>query len=138
MKKHVIVLLSILFTALFMTACSSDGTGDLESLMKKQADVMEKFVDGMEKAQSADDMVKVIETYTAGMKELIPQLQEFQKKYPDFENGVVPKGLEDEVQRVEQASSRFSSAMMNSMRFMMDAKVQEAMAKMSEEISEQE
>jgi hypothetical protein len=138
MKKFFSILLAILFIGSFINACSSDATSDLESLMKKQASVLEKCVDGMEKAQSSDDMVKAIEAYTAGMKELLPQLQEFQKKYPDYEKGVVPKDLEDEVKRVEQASARFSAAMMNSIRFMMDARVQEAMTRMSEEIGEME
>jgi PBP1b-binding outer membrane lipoprotein LpoB len=138
MKKFLSILPAILFIAFFFNACGSDATSDMESLMKKQANVLEKCSEGMEKAQGADDVVKAIEAYTAGMKELLPELQEFQKKYPDYEKGVAPKDLEDEIKRVEQATARFQAAMMNNVRFMMDARVQEAMSRMGKEMGEVE
>lgn len=134
MKKVFAVLLAVVLSVTLVTACSSDGTSEAKSLMKKQVVVMEAYVDGLEEAQSAEDMVKAIDRYTAGMKELIPKLQEFQKKYPDYEKGVIPGELEEDLKRVEQASDRLPAAMMNSMQYMMDQRVQEAMARMANEL----
>ncbi len=138
MKKMFSVLPAIVLSIALVTACSSDGTSEAKSLMKKQVAVMEAYVDGLEGAQSAEDMVKAIEQYTADMKELIPKLQEFQKKHPDYEKGVIRGELEEDLKRVEQASDRLPAAMMNSMKYMTDQRVQDAMGRMAKELGELE
>jgi hypothetical protein len=68
------------------------------------------------------------------MKKLIPELLEFQKKYPEYKEGKVPEGLEPDMKQLEEVSAKMSGAMMKMAQYMMDTKVQEAMTRMGEEM----
>lgn len=137
--RHLIKMVWVAGVALmFLGACSSDGTSELKSLLNKQIDMTESFAEHVEKAKSAEDMAAAIEDYTADMKELLPKLQKFHEKHPDFNEDSMSEKLNDEVERMKMASAKLSTAMMGSMGYMMDAKVQEAMRKMAEEIGDME
>lgn len=126
------VVLSIFF---LVSACGSDGSSEAKSIIKNQAGVTEDYVNGLANAKNADDVVDVIKQYTKGMKKLIPELQEFQKKYPDYKQGKLPGGMEADIKRMEEASAKIPAAMMKVTRYMMDARVQEAMAQMGNEMA---
>ncbi len=135
MKRFLSVMVVLGFFSFAVIACSNDGTSEAKSLMQQQVTVIETYVEGLEKAQSADDMVQTVDRYSADMKKLIPRLKAFHDKYPDYDKDGIPKALEAELQRVEKASDRLPAAMMNSMQYMTDPKVQEAMQRMTEELS---
>lgn len=134
MKKSYVVLSSIMFIFLLLTGCGSDGSKEAGSIMKKQANVTEDYVNGLLKAENADQVVKVIEKYTDGMKELIPDIKDFQKKYPEFQQGKAPAGMEKEMKRLEEISGKMQEAMMKTASYMRDPKVQQAMMKMGKEM----
>lgn len=136
MKRLISIVLAAGLALLLLGACSSDGTSEFKSLMNEQVDVMETFAENVEKVQNAEDMAAAIEEYTADMKELIPRLQEFRDKFPDYEKGAMPEQLKEEAKRVEQASTKLSAAMMSSLRYMMDTDVQQAMKNMAQELGE--
>jgi len=136
MKRFIPIILAAGMALFFLGACSSDGTSEFKSLMNKQVDVIENFAESVEKAQNSANMAAAIEDYTAGMKKLVPKLQQLQSKFPEYGQGSMPKELKNEAERVEKASAKLSTAMMSSMRYMMDAKVQQAMTKMAEEIGD--
>ncbi|MEZ4485885.1 MAG: hypothetical protein R2864_15420 [Syntrophotaleaceae bacterium] len=136
MKRIISIVLAAGFVLYFLGACSSDGSSELKSLMNKQVDVIENFAERVEKAQSSEDMAAAIEEYTAGMKSLVPKLREFQTKFPNYAQGAMPEELKNEAARLEKASAKLSTTMMSSMRYMMDARVQQAMTKMAEEVGD--
>jgi hypothetical protein len=130
----------ILFVALFVffivSGCSSDGGSEAKSIIKNQASVTEDYVNGLVNAKNADDVVGVIEQYTKGMKKLIPELLTFQKNYPDYKQGNMPAGMEADIKRMEEASAKIPAAMMKVTQYMMDARVQEAMTQMGNEMAD--
>lgn len=138
--KRIYGILSILLLILIsVTGCGSDGSSTASSIIKKQADVTEEFFTGLSNAKNADDAAKAIDKYTEGLKKLVPELIEFQKKYPEFRDGEVPEGLEADLKKMEEASAKMSEAMSKKMiQYMMDPKVQEAMTRMGEEMSKLE
>jgi hypothetical protein len=69
------------------------------------------------------------------MKKLIPELQEFQKNYPEYKHGKMPEGMDADIKRLEAASSKLPGAMMKITAYMMDGEVQAAMEQMSNEMS---
>ena len=79
-------------------------------------------------------MVKAIDKYSEGMRELIPELREFNEKYPEYKEGKIPEGLEEEVDRLREASSKIPGAMMKMAKYMMNSSVQEAMTRMSKDM----
>ena len=130
MKNVFRVLAIILLTAFISLGCGADGS----SVLKKQIDVTENYVNGLANAKSADDVAKTIDTFTEDMKKLMPELIEFEKKYPDYQDGKVPKEIEADVKKMEEVSEKMEGAMMKMMKYMMDPKVQAAMTRMGEEM----
>jgi hypothetical protein len=128
------IIATVLLTV-FLVSCSSDGSNEAKSIIKNQASVTEDYVNGLEKANNADDVVAVIERYTEGMKKLIPELQEFQKNYPEYKQGKMPEGMDADIKRLEAASANLPGAMMKITAYMMDGKVQAAMEQMGKEMS---
>ncbi len=129
-------ILSIIFLSVFLiSGCGSDGSSEAKSIMKKQASVTEDYVNGLANANSSEDVVEAITNYTKGMKKLIPDLKEFQEKYPEFQQGKMPEGMEEEAKRMQEVAAKIPGAMMKAASYMMDGKVQEAMSQMGEEMS---
>ena len=134
--KRLYSLLAVTALILFLvTGCGSDGDKEAKSIMKKQADVTDNFAQSLTDAKSADDVVNALDRYTESMKEMVPELIAFEKKYPDYEKeGKAPEGMEEEVKRVEETSAKVASAMMKIGPYIMEKKVQEALERMGTEL----
>ena len=128
------IIAAVLLTV-FLISCGSDGSNEAKSIVKNQASDTENYVNGLTDAKSAEEVVAVIEHYTEGMKKLIPELQAFQKKYPEYKQGKMPDGMEADIKRLEAASAKLPGAMMKITAYMMDGKVQAAMEQMGNEMS---
>ena len=135
MARIYAVLTALLLTLFIAAGCGSDGSSEAKSIMKKQASITENYVNDLKKAANADDMVKAINAYTQGMKELIPDLKEFQKKFPEYRHGKVPEGMEADAKRLEEISAQIPDALMKTASYMLDPKVQQAMHQMGQEMS---
>ncbi|HCY87415.1 MAG TPA: hypothetical protein DHV36_19940 [Desulfobacteraceae bacterium] len=131
-------LVSILLAALVVLGCGSDGSSKAESIIKDQADATENYVNGISSAESSQEVVAAIDRYTEDMKKLIPELKEFQMKYPEYKHGNIPKGMESDIKRLEDISAQIPEAMMKIASYMMDGDVQSAMQRMGEEMSKLE
>ena len=134
MTRNLVVLFISLSSFFIVSGCSSDGSTEAKSIIKNQANVTENYVTDLANAKNADDVVGAIEHYTEKMKKLIPELQEFQKKYPDYQQGKLPEGMEADIKRMEEASAKIPAAMMKVAQYMMNPKVQEAMTQMGKEM----
>ena len=135
MKRICGIVFIVLLFLISVAGCGSDSSSAASSIIKKQADITEEFVNGLTNSKNADDAARAIDNYTDGLKKLIPELIEFQKKYPEFRDGEVPEGLEADVRKMEEVSMKMSEAMDKTMQYMMDPKVVEAMTRMGEELS---
>lgn len=135
MKRLFTIMIAVMLSSLLASGCGSSRNSDAKSIIIKQATVTEQYVNGLEKAKSADDVVVAVNRYTEGMKELIPMILEFEKKYPDYKTkGVAPAGMEKETARLESISAKMQPAMMKTMRYMYNPKVQKAMQNMGQEL----
>lgn len=135
MKRVYGILTFVLLTAFMVSGCGSDGSRKAASIINDQVNITEDYVNDISSADSSEKVVAAIEHYTEGMKKLIPEIKEFQKKYPEYQQGKVPKGVEVEMKRLEEISAKIPGAMMKITSYMMDGKVQLAMQKMGEEMS---
>ncbi len=132
MKRIYAILTAALIFTCLISGCSSDGSSEAESIMNDQVNITETYVTGLADAKTANDVIEAIENYTKGMKKLIPELQEFQKNHPEYTQGKMPEKLAADVKRLEAASAKIPGAMMKVTQYMMDPKVQAAMAQMGE------
>lgn len=136
--KNIYGILAAAVLAVFLISGCGSSSNEAGTIIKKQVNVTEAYVNSLEKANSADEVVKAIENYTRGMKELIPELMEFEKKYPELKAGKIPQGMDAEFKRMEEISAKIPGSMMKITQYMMDSKVQAAMQQMGEEMSKAE
>lgn len=123
---------------MMLMACGSGKYSEVEEIMSEQAQVTEDYVNGLDQAQSADDVVEVINAFSDGMKSLIPKIKEYKEKYPDLweGKGEVPEKIQAQQQRLAEAGQKVQAATMNLMKYMTDPKVQQALANMGREMSQ--
>ncbi len=134
-KKYFLALLlgAVVLAFLYVLAGGSGG-GDGNAVFEKQAAVTENYVNGIESAQNADDVVKAIERYTAEMKELIPQLQKLEKTVSAGDAPKMSVQTEKEMKRAKDSFEKLPAAMMKIQGYMMNEKVRDAFGKMGEEL----
>lgn len=135
MKQIASIMAVFAVAGLLIFGCGATPGDDTADVINQHADVTEKFVNNLEKANSAQGVAKAIEAYTAGMQELIPRIQSLNEKYPGYKSGKVPKELEKEAKRLEGLAARMSAAMMKTVSYMMDPAVQKAMEDMGNEMA---
>lgn len=126
MKKTLCFAMVAILSAA-MIACGGK-YDDAESTLNDYADAMEAYVAQMEKADSADGVVKAMNRYTEKMNTLASRLQEMNRKFPELASGkAFPKELEKVSRRMADLGQKVQTAMMKTMQYMMDPEVQKAM-----------
>nr|WP_319494880.1 hypothetical protein [uncultured Desulfobacter sp.] len=131
----IVAVFAVIGALMFGFGSGSALGGEIGDVIRQQADVMEQFVNNLEKANSAQDVAKAVDAYTADMKELIPRIQSLDEIYPEYKEGKVPKELEKDGKRLEDLAVRMPAAMMKTASYMSDPAVQKAMENMSNEMA---
>ncbi|WDP89499.1 MAG: hypothetical protein HUN04_07095 [Desulfobacter sp.] len=135
MKQMFRIIAALWLGLFFITGCGSSPEDQAGAVIKQQTDVTEVYVNDLEKAGNADDVVAAIEKYTKGMEKLIPDIKALQENYPEYQQGKIPEGMEKEMARLREISEKLPGAMMKTASYMMDPKVQAAMQNMGREMS---
>ena len=124
-SKGFMLAVAVLFV-LNLTACGSK-YGDVEEVMNAQAKAMKNYIDAMEQAENAEDVVASINGFTNEMKALIPRLKEAMSNYPEIADGKVPpEELRAVSEEMRNLSGKLQGAMMKAMQYMQDPGVQKA------------
>jgi len=136
MKK----LFSLLVVGVFLLAYACGGGGDdPKSVMNDMLNITDQFIAGLGKAQSADDVVSVIDNYSASMQKLAPRLKAVQEKYPELKGmkgDNLPAEFKEFEQRIKDLSPKMMGVMGKIMQYASDPKVQAAQKKMLEAMKE--
>lgn len=132
MKK----LFSLLVVGLFLLAYACGGGGDdPKSVISDYFDVMEGFVNGLEKADNADGVVAAIEKFAAKMKELKPRMMALEEKYPELKKmnqGQMPEEFKEFEGRFKELMPKLMGIFGKIAQYANDPKVQEAQKKLEE------
>lgn len=131
----IMAVFAVIGVLMFGFGSGSAQGSEIGDVVRQQADVTEQFVNNLEKANSAQDVAKAVDAYTADMKKLIPRIQSLDETYPEYKEGKVPKELEKEAKRLEDLAVRMPAAMMKTVSYMSDPAVQKAMENMSNEMA---
>ena len=136
MSKTVAWAVLVLVVAGF-AACGGGGKyGAVKSVMGKQIAVMESFAAAMEKAGNAQDVAAALNAYAAEQKDLMPEMMDLQKKYPELATQKEPPAeLKAEMEKLQQIGMRVASASMKAAQYMADPVVQEAQKKLAESMA---
>ena len=134
--KSLFSILTIISLFLILSAC---GGGDTpESVMNDYFDLMEDYMNDMEKADSADDIVDVLEAFSNKMKTLAPRMKAIMEKHPELKGmkgGKLPEEYKDLNDRMQKIMPRMIGVFGKMMKYGNDPKVKEAQKKFQEAMS---
>lgn len=134
--KKLFSILTIIGLFLILSAC---GGGDTpESVMNDYFDLMDNYLDDMEKANSADDIVSVIETFSNKMKALAPRMKAIMEKHPELKGmkgGKLPEEYKELNDRMQKLMPRLIGVFGKMMKYGNDPKVKEAQKKFQKAMS---
>ena len=134
MKRLFSILTVIGLMVLF--ACGGGGN-DPKAVMGEFMDLMEGYVDELAKAESADDIVNLIEKTGEKMKSLAPRMKALKDKYPNLKPGPdMPPEFKEFEERMKGLMGKMMGSMGKVMKFMSDPKVQEAQQKFQKQMSD--
>ena len=132
MKK----LFSMLVVGLFLLAYACGGGGDdPKSVMNDYFDVMDGFINGLDKADSADAVVAAMENFAAKMKDLKPRMMALEEKYPELKKmkqGQMPEEFKEFEDRFKEMMPKMMGIFGKIAQYANDPKVQEAQKKLDE------
>ncbi len=130
--KHLMSVLAILGLMLIVTGCGDSP----KAVLNDTFDTLEGFMTDMEKAGSADDVVKAIESFHKKMLDLKPRVEKLQKEKPELfkgmKGGKMPEEFKEFDKRIEALKPKFMGIMQKMMKYASDPKVQEAQKKLEE------
>ncbi len=126
-SKGMMLAVLVLFVLAF-AACGGSEYGDMKEVMNGQAKAMEKYINAMGNAGSAQDVVAAVNDFTSDMKVLIPKMKKTMAQYPEIVGkSEPPEELKAEAEAMKAASGKMQGAMMKIMEYMKDPAVQKAM-----------
>ena len=132
-----ITLLGLVVFVMGITACGGGGDtavgggkySDIKSIMKKFNENTEKWVESMEKADTAKKVASALSDYTNVMKGLRVEMTEMEKKYPEITTmSDPPEELKEEAAKLEELTLKMMTTLMKAAQFADDPEVQKAQA----------
>jgi hypothetical protein len=124
--------------ALGMTACGGGDSGggkysDVKSAIKKFNDNTEKWMESMEKADSAKKVAATLRDFTQTMKALKSDMEKMEEKYPELKGmSDPPPELAGEAKKMEELMTKMMSVMMKTAQYADDPEVQKAQKEFEE------
>ena len=132
MKRGLIaVLLSLVATTFFIGGCG-EKYSDVKKVNEEYIQLVEKYISDMDKATSAKDAAKAINSFGDGMEKVLPEMKKMSEKYPELKNNVTPpEELKESQMKAEATGKKMVGAMMKIMPYMRDPEVQTAQKRLS-------
>ena len=136
MKKWT-TFLGLAVFVLGMMACGGGGGGgkyaDVKSVINKFNDSTEKWIEAMEKADSAKAVAAALRDYAGKMKGMQAEMEKLEEKYPELQGmSDPPPELAEEAKKMEELMGKMMSVMMKAAQSADDPDVQAAQKEFEE------
>lgn len=120
-----------------MTACGGGGGGgkyaDIKSVMTKFNENTEKWIEDMDKADSAQKVAAALRDFASHMKGLRSEMEKMEEKYPELKDmSDPPEVLKEEAQKMEELMMKIMTVMMKAAQYADDPEVQAAQKEFEE------
>ena len=125
--KWMLLFTLAVFVVGFM-ACGGGGKySDLKPVVKKYNQNTEKFINAMEKADSAEKVAAAMNDYVKKMGELKSKMEEMEEKYPELKTmSGPPPELGEEGKKMGELTNKMATAMMKAFQYADDPAVKKA------------
>ena len=132
MLQKLLLVLVLICLMPFFSNCGGK-YDEVVSLNGEFVEVMEDYVENLDKADSAETVAAAMNDFSDKMEDLAPKMKEMAQKYPELKDS---KNLPDELRasqkKSEELGKRMAGSMMKMMQFMMSPEVQAAQQRMSQ------
>ncbi len=119
---------------LSLSACGTDEYSDARKLFQDRTKIMEDFIDAIEKAESPQEMVPVIDAYTDQMEELIPEILYIKGKYPELaKKDSIPKSVKKDYDMMRETGNKMENLILGKvLKYQNDPDIAAAMQALAE------
>lgn len=131
--KSVLCLIVCGICVLGMMHCGEGKYADAKTVTLKYLDAMENFASNVENSNSPESLVRAVDEFDAEMRELRPEMEAIEKKYPELTDTTAPPAeMEDLAHRMNTLSQRLIAAQNKLLQFSSNPAVQQALQKLQE------
>ncbi|MBN1197162.1 MAG: hypothetical protein JXA62_07125 [Candidatus Aminicenantes bacterium] len=135
--KRILIVASLFVVLLAFQACGGK-SNDPKAVMGDYLTATENYVAEMEKSESANDVVKATDNFTARVKALAPRMKALMETHPELKGmkgNELPEGFEMFKDRFESLGPRFMGIMGKLMKYGDDAAIKEAQERLQKAMS---
>lgn len=131
--KSVLCLIVCGMCVLGMMHCGEGKYADAKTVTLKYLDAMENFASNVENSNSPESLVRAVDEFDAEMRELRPEMEAIEKKYPELTDTTAPPAeMEDLAHRMNTLSQRLIAAQNKLLQYSSNPAVQQALQKLQE------
>ncbi len=128
--------IAFLAMAMALSACSGKYSDAIE-VDAEFGEAAEAYIDGLDKAKNAEDVVEAVDAFAAAMEKLGPRMKEMSDKYPELKNpDNLPEELKKSREKVDAMGMKIGGAMMKTMKYMVNPKVMAAQKRLQKAMTE--
>ena len=133
MKRGLFLSLLCALAVSFLIAGCGGKYADAKKVNQEYMDLVQGYVDDLDKTESAKDAAKAINRFADDMEDLWPKMKALSEKYPELKDrNNVPEELKEMQAEAAEVGKKMGSSMMKLMPYMNDPDVQKAQKRLQE------
>ena len=133
MKKKVLFASVCLLVLSFLILGCKDKYAEANKLNNEYTELVQTYINDLEKAASAADVAKAINRLADGQQDLWPRMKKLSEKYPELQNkSNLPAEIEESQKEAEEMGKKMMATMMKIMPYMGEPEVQKAQKRLQE------
>ncbi len=138
MKKGLFIPFLFVLVVSFLVPGCGGKYADAKKVNNEYMEVVQRYVDDLDKAEEAKDVAKAINRFVDGMESLWPKMKALSEKYPELKDRNNPPEEMKEMQvQAQEMGKKMGKSMMKLMPYMSDPDVQKAQKRLQEVMTKQ-
>lgn len=138
MRKGLFSLFLVALAVSVLVAGCAGKYDDAKKVNKEYMELVQKYVDDLDKAENAKDAAKAIDRFAGGMEDLWPKMKALSEKYPELKDrNQMPDELKETQAEALEMGKKMGSSMAKIMPYMGDPDVQKAQKRLQEVMTKQ-
>ncbi len=126
----------ILISAFFLFSCGGNEYDDAKEVFTRQIKVMNNYIEGVEKAETAEELITTMREFAQNIRIVTPDLKKILKKYPELNNIDAPtKKIKTVIKEVVSLRTKMQTASKKINLFIGNPDVKQAMNELMDTMS---
>ena len=126
-KRILVPFFCFLFLSSLLSGCGGKYSDAVEA-NEAFIEMMEAYVESLEKADGAEDVAKAMNRYADAMEDLLPRMKHIAEKYPELnDQNNPPEELKESQKKSEEVGRKMIITMVKAKPYLSDPEVQKAL-----------